>query len=172
MMLKFFSVSLYALRWLGWLLTYSVVWPAATLMLLAVMLFRMEHMTPGEALAQEIASVTHNVRPGEFRISACRDTASSVDKPDVVCRDLESRVTGAEGYAAHINGSLKVVTEFWVLMAFVFSGLALVTGCRPYFCDYGQSRSALCRYGMPVSRALSGAVEDKKNDSKREREHD
>lgn len=73
MMLKLLSVLLYCLRWLAWAFHYLIIWPAATLMLLVAMLLWMENTTPGEAMAQEIIAVTHNVSSGEFRIAACRD---------------------------------------------------------------------------------------------------
>jgi hypothetical protein len=37
-------------------------------MLLVAMLLWMDNTTPGEAMAQEIMAVTHNVSSGEFRI--------------------------------------------------------------------------------------------------------
>lgn len=123
MMLKLLSVLLYCLRWLAWAFHYLIIWPAATLMLLIIILFWIENTTPGEAMAQEVAAFTHNVSSGEFRIAACRDEplhpfippapqgkSSGLtlhDAPSAVCHDRGSVVTGAKGYAAHINGSLR-----------------------------------------------------------------
>lgn len=68
MMLKFLSVLLYCLRWLAWAFHYLIVWPAATLMLLVIMLFWLDNSTPGQVAADEIAASTRYVSHGEFRI--------------------------------------------------------------------------------------------------------
>ncbi|EAA6923136.1 conjugal transfer protein TraP [Salmonella enterica] len=184
MMLKLLSVLLYRLRWLAWAFHYLIVWPAATLMLLVAMLLWMENTTPGEAMAQEIMSVTHNVSSGEFRIAACLDeplqpfippapqnNSSGLTlhhAPSAVCQDRGSVVTDAKGYAVHVNDSLRVVTGLWIVMAIVFSGAALLMGCRPYFCLYGQMRSAWFRYGIPASRPAPATEAVKTADNKKE----
>lgn len=141
MMLKLLSVLLYCLRWLAWAFHYLIIWPAATLMLLVAMLLWMENTTPGEAMAQEIMSVTHNVSSGEFRIAACRDEplqpvipATPPDKPvqifaggpSAVCQDRGSDIIDAKGYAAHVDGALSPLKLLWIVMAIVYSGAALL----------------------------------------------
>lgn len=142
MMLKLLSVLLYCLRWLAWAFHYLIIWPAATLMLLVAMLLWMENTTPGEAMAQEIISVTHNVSSGEFRIAACRDEpldpfippapqgkSSGLtlhDAPSTVCHDRGSVVTDAKGYAGHVDGALSAFKLLWIVMAIVYSGAALL----------------------------------------------
>ncbi|EKQ0847243.1 conjugal transfer pilus-stabilizing protein TraP [Salmonella enterica] len=188
MMLKFLSVLLYCLRWLAWAFHYLIVWPAATLMLLVAMLLWMEDTTPGEAMAQEIMAVTHNVSSGEFRIAACRDEpldpfippapqgkSSGLtlhDAPSAVCHDRGSVVTDAKGYAAHVDGALSPLKLLWIVMAIVFSGAALLMGCRPYFCLYGQMRSAWFRYGIPASRTAPATEAVKTADNKKEGDHE
>lgn len=163
---KSLSLARYAMKWLGWLLTYLLIWPAAMLMLLTIMLFRLSHTTPGAELAQEIAAVTHDVRSGEYRIIICHDkgpfsgvpnhsSASLPDKlppADTVCREKESVVTDAKGYAAHINDALRIVPLLWMLMAAVFASLALFLGDRPGYRHPrdGNTRSSLFRYGRPA----------------------
>lgn len=152
MMLKLLSVLLYCLRWLAWAFHYLIIWPAATLMLLVAMLLWMDNTTPGEAMAQEIMAVTHNVSSGEFRIAVCRDEPlqpfippapqnkssglTPHDAPSAVCHDRGSVVTDAKGYAAHIDGSLRVFTGLWAVLAIIFAGLAWFLGIRPYFPRY------------------------------------
>jgi len=188
MMLKFLSVLLYCLRWLAWAFHYLIVWPAATLMLLIIMLLWMENTTPGEAMAQEIMAVTHNVSSGEFRIAACRDEplhpiipAAPQDKssgltlhgaPSAVCQDRGSVVTDAKGYAGHVNGALSPLKLLWIVMVIVFSGAALLKGRRPYFCLYGQMRSARFRYGIPASRPAPATAAVKTADNKKEGGHE
>lgn len=184
MMLKLLSVLLYCLRWLAWAFHYLIVWPAATLMLLVAMLLWMENTTPGEAMAQEIMAVTHNVSSGEFRIAACRDEpldpfippapqgkSSGLtlhDAPSAVCHNRGSVVTDAKGYAAHIDGALSPFKQLWIVMASVFAGLALMMKHRPYFSLNSQRRSDLFRYGTPASRPAPASDLMKTPDNKKE----
>ncbi|EJF5652341.1 conjugal transfer protein TraP [Salmonella enterica] len=188
MMLKLLSVLLYCLRWLAWAFHYLIVWPAATLMLLVAMLLWMENITPGEAMAQEIMSVTHNVSSGEFRIAACLDEPLQLvipatpqgkssgltlhGAPSAICQDIGSDVTDAKGYTAHVDGALSPFKLLWIVMAIVFSGAALLMGCRPYFCLYGQMRSARFRNGIPASRPAPATEAVKTADNKKEGDHE
>ena len=159
MNVKILSVLLYLLKWLGWCVQYVFVWPAATLMLLLIMLFRMDNTTPGAMMAQEIASVTYDVRLGEYRIPVCQDKTpdsrfpeATADRKRSVCSN--SVITDAEGYAAHIDSSLRIIPGLWAVMAAVFAGMALLLGIRPCFHRYygGGMRLAAVRYGTPASR--------------------
>ena len=164
---KALVLAAYCLRWLAWAFQYLIIWPAATVMLLVIILFRLDTITPGQALAQEIASVTRNVIPGEYRLLICRDepfapfipalvkdtsTAGSAPvEPSAICQKQESIVTDADGYAAHIDGALSPFKQLWIVMASVFAGLALMMKRRPYLCTDGPVRSDLFRYGTYAS---------------------
>lgn len=147
MMLKLLSVLLYCLRWLAWAFHYLIIWPAAALMLLIVLLFRLEDTTPGKELAREIASVTRDVSPGEYRLFICPDEPLEPFTPDLtkdtsiarslpaapsaVCQEPPSAITDENGYAAHIDGGLSAGKGLWIVMSIVFAGLALLTGHYP-----------------------------------------
>ncbi|UNC52582.1 conjugal transfer protein TraP [Enterobacter huaxiensis] len=168
MMLKLLSVLLYCLRWLAWAFQYLIIWPAATLMLLIIMLFWLDNSTPGQVAADEIAASTRYVSHGEFRIPG--HCGPNLGEP---LYGERCRSTDAAGYAAFVKnsvdelwrGNLKVL---WVVMAVVFSGAALLVGCRPYFCLYGQIRSARFRYGIPASRPAPAPELIKTPDNKKE----
>lgn len=145
---KLISILLWGSRWLAWLLRYAVIWPAAALMLLIVLLFRLEDTTPGKELAREIASVTRDVSPGEYRLFIFCPAESLVPfMPDLtedkksarsltsalsaVCQEPTSVITDANGYAEHIDGVLSTGKGLWVVMSIVFAGLALLTGHYP-----------------------------------------
>lgn len=162
---KALALIAYCLRWLAWAVHYLVIWPAATLMLLIVLLFRLDNTTPGKVLAQEIASVTYNVGSGEYRLSVCGDgpfiPALSEDKttagsmpvaPSAICHKPVSIITDAKGYAADIDGSLNAIKKLWIVMAVVFAGLALMMKRRPDFRLNGQSSSDLFRSGTPAGK--------------------
>lgn len=152
MMNKALPLAACCLRWLAWAFQYLIIWPAAWLMLLIVLLFRLDNTTPGKVLAQEIASVTRDVGSGEYRLFLCGDepfapfnpvlakdksTAGSAPvAPSAICQKQESIVTDADGYAAHIDGALSPFKQLWIVMACVFAGLAWFLGIRPYFPRY------------------------------------
>ena len=159
MTFKILSVLLYVVKWLVWCAQYVFIWPAATLMLLLIMLFRMDNTTPGAMMAHEIASVTYDVHSGEYRIPACQDKTpdsrfpeAPSDRKRTVCSD--SVITDAEGYTAHIDSSLQIIPGLWAVMAAVFVAMALFLGKRPYFHRHFDSgmRSGVFRYGTPASR--------------------
>ncbi|MGQ6550167.1 conjugal transfer protein TraP [Serratia sp. IR-2025] len=145
---------LYALRWLGWLIKYVFIWPAAMLMVLLIMLFWLDNTTPGTLMAEEIASVSWNGQTGEYRIPVCAERKVDKDITDVivtaptdVCRDTV--LTNAEGYAAHIDGSLRVLQTLWVVFAFLFFLGAFVLGCRPF--PYRPYRLGMKLAATPVT---------------------
>lgn len=145
---------LYALRWLGWLIKYVFIWPAAMLMLLLIMLFWMDNTTPGTLMAEEIASVSWNTQTGEYRIPVCAERKVDKDIADVirpapiaVCRDTV--LTNAEGYAAHIDSSLRVLQPLWVVFALLFVLGAFVLGCRPF--TYRPYRQGVKLAAAPVT---------------------
>lgn len=168
MMLKLLSVLLYCLRWLAWAFHYLIIWPAATLMLLVAMLFWLDNSTPGQVAADEIAASTRYVSHGEFRIPG-----HCGPNPGGPLYGERCRSTDAAGYAAFVQNSVDELWRgnlkaLWVVMGVVFSGAALFIGCRPYFCLYGQMRSARFRYGIPASRPAPATETVKTADNKKE----
>lgn len=156
---------LYALRWLGWLIKYIFIWPAAMLMLLLIMLFWLGNTTPGTLMAEEIASVSWNAQTGEYRIPVCDErkvdkeiTDVIVAAPTDVCRD--TILTNAEGYAAHIDGSLRVLQTLWVVFGIFFVLGAFALGCRPF--TYRPYRPGVKLAATPVT------VEKSKKDGRHE----
>lgn len=144
---KALVLSAYCLRWLAWAFQYLIIWPAATLMLLIIMLFWLDNSTPGQVAADEIAASTRYVSHGEFRMPG--HCGPNLGGP---LYGERCRSTDAAGYAAFVQssvdelwrGNLKVL---WVVMASVFAGLALMMKRRPYLCQDGPVRSDLFRYG-------------------------
>ncbi|MEZ2578081.1 conjugal transfer protein TraP [Buttiauxella ferragutiae] len=123
---KLMAPTWYVLRWLGWLIRYAVIWPAAMLMLLIILVCRMDNNTPGQIIANEIMTVTRNVQIGEFRIPVCQ-------KPDTVTHSVACTtiITDAKGYAAHIDSSLRAGPMVWGIIAMMSAGLALFLGRYP-----------------------------------------
>jgi len=167
-MLKLLSVLLYCLRWLAWAFHYLIICPAGTVALIFILIFWLDNSTPGQVAADEIAASTRYVSHGEFRIPG-----HCGPNPGGPLYGERCRSTDAAGYASFVKksvdelwrGNLKVL---WVVMAVVFSGAALLMECRPYFCLYGQMRSARFRYGIPASRPASATETVKTADNKKE----
>lgn len=156
---------LYALRWLGWLIKYVFIWPAATLMLLLITMFWLSNTTPGGMMAEEIASVSWNAQTGEFRIPVCAERTVGTAVTDVIgvaptdfCRDTV--LTNAEGYAAHIDASLRGLQTLWVVFGLFFVLGAFVLGCRPF--TYLPYRPGVKLAATPVT------VEESKKDDRHE----
>ncbi|EJK1259043.1 hypothetical protein NKZ99_004244 [Salmonella enterica] len=137
---KYFPVIWYAVRWASWAFTYTVVWPAAAIALLAMMILTMQSATPGELMAREIASVTRQAGPGEYRISDC--SGSDVPNPRAVCRET---ITDARGYAAYIDRSVDMLPLLWMALAAWFALMGLIY--RPTYNPKEGPRSLFYRYG-------------------------
>lgn len=172
MMLKLLSVLLYCLRWLAWAVHYLVIWPVGTVTLFFILIFWLDNSTPGQVAADEIAASTRYISHGEFGIPG--NCGPNLGGP---LYGERCRYTDAAGYAAFVKnsvdelwrGNLKVL---WVVMAGVYGGLALLMGCRPYFCLYGQMRSARFRYGIPASPPVPATEVVNTADNKKEGGHE
>ena len=73
--------------------------------------------------------------------------------PMRVCGDTV--LTNAEGYAAHIDGSLLMLQTFLVVFRFLFILVAIVLGCRPF--TYQP-----CRQGVKLAAAPVTVEESRK----------
>lgn len=153
---KFFSSAIYAYRWMEWLIKFAVIWPAAFLMLLIVLMFRLDHSSPGKIMAQEIAQVTHDAGPGEYRVPDCEKKTSLTDT--TLC--TQTVLTDADGYAMHIDGALQLIPDVWIVMALAFTLLASFMGIRPYRDSGASMRSVLWLYGHKGTPAESTKEND------------
>lgn len=134
-MVKFLTaLVLSALRWLRWLFQYAVVYPMATMMLLIITVLWRGHIAPGQMLVNTIESVQ---REG-YVIQDCAGPASrealngDAVKPLLSPEDCTTVSTDAAGYAAHIDqGYTKNILCLWLLLAVVFTGVAVVFGRTP-----------------------------------------
>ncbi|EPY4987447.1 conjugal transfer protein TraP [Klebsiella quasipneumoniae] len=164
---KMFSLMAYSLRWLVWVFHYLVIWPAGTVTLIFILIFWLDNSTPGQVAADEIAASTRYINHGEFEIPG--NCGPNLGGP---LYGERCRYTDAAGYAAFVKNSVDELWRgnlkaLWVVMALVYGGLAYFLGLRPYFPphDNGGTRSAVFRYGTPVSRMST-------DDGKKEGEHE
>lgn len=154
-----FSSTAYALRWMEWLIKYAVIWPAAVLMLLMMLMFRLDHSSPGQAMAQEVARVTRDAGPGEYRVCDASEKISS--SGNSLC--IHTVLTDANGYAKYIDGTLQPLPRVWLVMALAFTLLAYYMGIRPYRDSGASTHSVRWRYGrkfVPEDTATSSKEKD------------
>lgn len=123
------TLALSALRWTQWLFQYAVVYPLAFMAILVVLVFWKGAYTPGQTLVKTVESVQ---REG-YVIQDCAGPASRGElngdavKPLLPPEDCTTVSTDASGYAAHIDQSYTHnIFWLWLLMAFVFTGTAVL----------------------------------------------
>lgn len=123
------TAVLSALRWAHWLVKCAVVYPLAMMMLLVVLMFRTGPYTFGQTLVKTVESVQQE----GYVIQDCtgpkelNGDAVNAPLPPVLQEDCTTVSTDAAGYAAHIDqGYTKNILCLWLLMAFVFTGTAVL----------------------------------------------
>lgn len=133
---KALALIAYCLRWLAWAFHYLVIWPAATALLIFILIFWLDNSTPGQVAADEIAASTRYISHGEFRTPG--GCGASLGGP---LHGERCRSTDAGGYADYIKESIDepwrgTWKALWVVMALVYAGLAWLLDRRPYFPRY------------------------------------
>ncbi|MDQ9128478.1 conjugal transfer protein TraP [Serratia fonticola] len=163
---KILSATVYGLSWLTWAFQWMVIWPAASLVLIFVLLFWLNNSTPGESLAAEIEFVRPvDSSEGEFFISRCY---SGPGLPSVPFCQKEA--SSRDVYVENIDSSLSgYVTCLWLVMAGVYGGLAYLLGRTPnnliktaYGIEYVQCGASHQRTGKGVSVVFPVRKESKK----------
>lgn len=56
----------FVVRWLLWVVRFVVIWPLATMALMALFVLWKDNTTPGQLLVQEINFVRQKPLPGSF----------------------------------------------------------------------------------------------------------
>ncbi len=123
------TAVLSALCWAHWLVKCAVVYPLAMMMLLVVLVFRTGPYTFGQTLVKTVESVQQE----GYVIQDCtgpkelNGDAVNAPLPPVLQKDCTTVSTDAAGYAAYIDQSYTHnILWLWLLMAVVFTGIAVV----------------------------------------------
>ena len=129
------TAVLSALRWAHWLVKCAVVYPLAMMMLLVVLVFRTGPYTFGQTLVKTVESVQQE----GYVIQDCtwpkelNGDAVNTPLPPVLQEDCTTVSTDAAGYAAYIDQSYTHnILWLWLLMAVVFTGMAVVLRRTPF----------------------------------------
>lgn len=120
----------FVVRWLLWGVRFVVIWPLATMALMALFVLWKDNTTPGKLLVQEINFVRQTATAGQFPVSECR--FSSSDLPGAEEKICHYRNVGATEYARETDRSLmQLVTAFWATLALMYMSFAAGTGKYP-----------------------------------------
>ena len=151
------TLVLSTLRWTHWLVQYAVVYPLGMMMLLVVVVFWTGHNTPGQMLVKTIESVQregyviHDCT-GPASREALNGDAVNAPLPPVLQEDCTTVSTDAAGYAAYIDQSYTHnILWLWLLMAVVFTGIAVVFRRTPV------RRGIIRKNGVVVGESGSGS---------------
>ncbi|WP_432417725.1 conjugal transfer protein TraP, partial [Escherichia coli] len=61
----------FVVRWLLWVVRFVVIWPLATMVLMALFVLWKDNTTPGKLLVKEINFVRQTAPAGQFPVSEC-----------------------------------------------------------------------------------------------------
>lgn len=61
----------FVVRWLLWVVRFVVIWPLATMALMALFVLWKDNTTPGKLLVKEINFVRQTAPAGQFPVSEC-----------------------------------------------------------------------------------------------------
>lgn len=120
----------FVVRWLLWVVRFVVIWPLATMALMALFVLWKDNTTPGKLLVQEIDFARQTAPAGQFPVSECR--FSSSDLPGAEEKICHYRNVGATEYARETDRSLmQLVTAFWATLALMYMSFAAGSGKYP-----------------------------------------
>ncbi|EOE7401754.1 TPA: conjugal transfer pilus-stabilizing protein TraP [Escherichia coli] len=120
----------FVVRWLLWVVRFVVIWPLATMALMALFVLWKDNTTPGQLLVQEIDFVRQTAPAGQFPVREC--LPSLHDLPGAEEKICHYRNVGATEYARETDRSLmQLATAFWATLALMYMSFAAGTGKYP-----------------------------------------
>ncbi|MEG0532627.1 MAG: conjugal transfer protein TraP [Citrobacter sp.] len=121
MMNRILSFSTHVLHWLAWTFQVTVIWPAASMVLLFMFMFIQEGTTPGRMMADEIELAKKGVKEGQFLVTTCYDGAGDLNAcGSSVPQCYRNYRIDAEGYITDFNDNLfsKLIIPWFVFTLF------------------------------------------------------
>ncbi|EKT6567139.1 conjugal transfer protein TraP [Salmonella enterica] len=120
----------FVVRWLLWVVRFVVIWPLATMALMALFVLWKDNTTPGKLLVQEIDFVRQTAPAGQFPVREC--FPSLHDLPGAEEKICRYRAADAADYVRETDRSLmQLVTALWATLALMYVSLAAITGKYP-----------------------------------------
>ena len=120
----------FVVRWLLWAVRFVIIWPLATMALMALFVLWKDNTTPGQLLVQEIDFVRQTAPAGQFPVREC--LPSLHDLPGAEEKICRYRAADAADYVRETDRSLmQLVTALWATLALMYVSLAAITGKYP-----------------------------------------
>ncbi|EFC1895323.1 conjugal transfer protein TraP [Escherichia coli] len=120
----------FVVRWLLWVVRFVVIWPLATMALMALFVLWKDNTTPGQLLVQEIDFVRQTAPAGQFPVREC--LPSLHDLPGAEEKICRYRAADAADYVRETDRSLmQLVTALWATLALMYVSLAVISGKYP-----------------------------------------
>ncbi|EEC7176796.1 conjugal transfer pilus-stabilizing protein TraP [Escherichia coli] len=120
----------FVVRWLLWVVRFVVIWPLATMALMALFVLWKDNTTPGKLLVQEIDFVRQTAPAGQFPVREC--LPSLHDLPGGAEKICRYRAADAADYVRETDRSLmQLTTAFWATLALMYMSFAAGTGKYP-----------------------------------------
>ena len=122
----------FVVRWLLWVVRFVVIWPLATMALMALFVLWKDNTTPGKLLVKEINFVRQTAPAGQFPVSECWFSSSDSSGRSEIQDICHYRAADAADYVRETDRSLmQLVTAFWATLALMYVSLAAITGKYP-----------------------------------------
>ncbi|OKW68014.1 conjugal transfer protein TraP [Escherichia coli] len=120
----------FVVRWLLWVVRFVVIWPLATMALMALFVLWKDNTTPGKLLVKEINFVRQTAPAGQFPVREC--LPSLHDLPGAEEKICRYRAADAADYVRETDRSLmQLVTALWATLALMYVSLAVISGKYP-----------------------------------------
>ncbi|EMR8296378.1 conjugal transfer protein TraP [Escherichia coli] len=120
----------FVVRWLLWVVRFVVIWPLATMALMALFVLWKDNTTAGQLLVQEIDFVRQTAPAGQFPVREC--LPSLHDLPGAEEKICRYRAADAADYVRETDRSLmQLVTALWATLALMYVSLAVISGKYP-----------------------------------------
>ena len=111
---------------------FVVIWPLATMALMALFVLWKDNTTPGKLLVKEINFVRQTAPAGQFPVSECWFSSSDSSGRSEIQDICHYRAADAADYVRETDRSLmQLVTAFWATLALMYVSLAAITGKYP-----------------------------------------
>ncbi|WP_435179371.1 conjugal transfer pilus-stabilizing protein TraP, partial [Escherichia coli] len=96
----------FVVRWLLWVVRFVVIWPLATMALMALFVLWKDNTTPGKLLVKEINFVRQTAPAGQFPVSECWFSSSDSSGRSEIQDICHYRAADAADYVRETDRSL------------------------------------------------------------------
>ncbi|HFD6858640.1 conjugal transfer pilus-stabilizing protein TraP [Enterobacter cloacae complex sp. JNL001] len=100
----------FVVRWLLWVVRFVVIWPLATMALMALFVLWKDNTTPGKLLVKEINFVRQTAPAGQFPVSECWFSSSDSSGRSEIQDICHYRAADAADYVRETDRSLMYMS--------------------------------------------------------------